>query len=179
MPCSVCVLFVAVCLVSQQRRFESRSVVCGFVGSRSFRTDQRQTMDGCPLTYPAAPHIHPFVDSAADQTAAVRYSESPARIISRSTVPQARVVSIRPTSGARLSWKTTVPIHGPPQTDPHRGGAAPQGAVPMQPSLLLTQRQALLDEKLWMIANGVCGSADQPPAVGLCLRCAWGGPPQT
>lgn len=83
----------------------------------------------CPVPYPAAPHTHPFVDSTAEGSAVVRPSgEGPARIISRSTVPPARVVSIRLTSGAAAVATTTVPIHGALQTDSHRGGTTPPGA---------------------------------------------------
>lgn len=126
-----------VCLVNEQRRWESRSIVCGFVRSRSLAHGAVTDATVCPLPCPAAPHTHPFVNSAADSTAGVRPSaEGPAPIISRSTVPPARVVSIRLTSGAAAVGTTAVLIHGALQTDSHRGGTTP-GRTPFRCNRLL------------------------------------------
>src|SRR5215471_343531 len=97
------------------------------------------------LPCPAAPRNHPFVKYGRRTEPPPHVLEPRARhwIISRSTVPPARGVLNQADVGNRGGHfgKTTVPIHGPPQTEPHRGGTAPgEGTVPTQPFLVLFTR---------------------------------------
>jgi len=59
-----CSLIVSV-LVSRQARVESRSIVCGFARSRSFRPECQPCNSAERFSDPAAPQTHPFVNSAA------------------------------------------------------------------------------------------------------------------
>ena len=78
--------FVIVCFWSaRQGRCGSRSIVCGFDRSRSFRTEPSQTRWSVRSRTRLHPDIHPFVDSTAEGSTAARCSQSPARTISRST----------------------------------------------------------------------------------------------
>ena len=86
-------------LTGWRRRFELRSIVCGFIRSRSLRPECDPTIrSGDSRTRLHPRHIPSWIRRLIQQPPRGA-PQSPALMISRATVPQARAVSIILTSG--------------------------------------------------------------------------------